>query len=351
MPKTVPLLTSLKLFHTDDADIERRLKTHLEELRYAESKANKNSEPIYLTWDDRKKISRRAEKIIAARSKFTAGKHLSRTDKLMLKPALNGVHLKGPETEHEVDEIASLLFDEMPWLQSVIKELWLDMRHHVSRHGAGLKLRPTLLVGGPGLGKTHLVRRVAELSGLPVVHIDGGAGGEGFPVAGLARGWGSAECGRPLKTMLSNKVANPVVVVDEIDKAGTMTGTSGHSTSLHAAMLGLLEPVSAKDWHCPYFQTGCDMSHINWLMTANDIGRVPDLLRSRVRTIYIEPPNEIQMAAFIKNEAQRRNLPCEYGDEILEMLEKVGRHQRASIRLAVKMMDDLERLESLPVKQ
>ena len=97
------------------------------------------------------------------------------------------------------------------------------MRHHVAEHGAGLKLRPTLLVGGAGLGKTHLVRRIAELSKLPVVHIDGGAGSEGFPIAGLARGWGGAECGRPLKTMISSKICNPIIVIDEIDKAGVAT--------------------------------------------------------------------------------------------------------------------------------
>lgn len=350
MPKTVPLLTDLKLFETDDEDIEKRLKSHLEDMRFSQNKTKKTQDPIYLGWDDRKKINQRAAKIVRARRKYSQGQHLTRADKKMLKPALNGVSVEGPETVHQVDEIAAQLFEEMPWMQEPINEIWLDMRHHVSEHGSGLKLRPTLLVGGAGLGKTHLVRRIAELSSLPVVHIDGGAGSEGFPVAGLARGWGGAECGRPVKTMLANKIANPVVVIDEIDKAGIATGTSGHSTSLHSALLGLLEPVSAFNWHCPYFQTGFDMSRINWLMTANDVSRLPALLRSRLRSIHVEPPNQVQMMAFIEKEVERRGLQNECSDEIMGFVRKSRTHNGVSVRLLVKLLDELQRLETLPLK-
>ncbi|MTI03697.1 AAA family ATPase [Roseibium sp. RKSG952] len=350
MPRIVPLLTDLKLFETDDEDIERRLRNHLEDVRYSSCKDDDAKEPKRLSWQDTDKIRRRAKKIIEARGRYSQGQHLSRADRKMLRPVTNGVAVGGPSSVHQVDEIAAMLYDEMPWMQQVINEIWLDMRHNIIEHGSGLKLRPTLLVGGAGLGKTHLVRRIADLSHLPVVHIDGGASSEGFPIAGLSRGWGGAECGRPLKTMLSSKVANPIVVIDEIDKAGTAFGTSGHSTSMHSALLGLLEPVSSANWHCPYFQVGVDMSRVNWLMTANDASVLPALIRSRIRTIHVDPPSEAHLATFIEKEIRRRSLPEDCVDQVTDAIHKPVESKAVSVRFVVKLLDEVQRFETLPLK-
>lgn len=350
MPKTVPLLTNLKLFQTDDEDVERRLRRHLEDMRLAKYPEDDLEAKRRLGWEDIEKIRRRSNKIIEARSKYSQGRHLSRADRKMLKPVTGGVVVGGPSTEHQVDEIAAQLYAEMPWMKQVINELWLDMRHNAVKHGTGLKLRPTMLVGGTGLGKTHLVRRIGQLTRLPVAHIDGGAGSEGFPVAGLSRGWGGAECGRPLKTILETKIANPIVIVDEVDKAGTAVSTSGHSTSMHAALLGLLEPVSAVDWHCPYLQTGFDMSRINWLLTANDLDLLPTLLRTRLRTIQVEPPSETELTVFVEREVVRRSLSEDCVDQILAVVRDPRWRKAGNVRLVVRLLDEMQRLETLPPK-
>lgn len=351
MPKLVPLFKNLKFFETDDDGIERRLKNFLEGVRLDKfSEEEDKWELVKLNARDRKTIRRRAEKIVDARRQFGRGTHLSNADKKLLKPALDGVHFLGPKNEHQADEIAATLYEEMPWLQGVINELWLDMRHSMDAFDGGLKLRPTLLVGGPGLGKTHLVRRLAELCDIPTVHIDGGAGSEGFPVAGLTRGWSGAECGRPLKTMLSAKIANPVVIIDEVDKSGIAHGTSGTSTSMHSALLGLLEPVSAVDWSCPYFQLSCDMSRINWLLTANDIERLPRLLRSRLRIIHVNQPSTTQMAFFLEKEVLRRNLPDSCLGTLRQFADTANDSGTLSVRLMLRLLDELQRFEMLPIR-
>ena len=130
-----------------------------------------------------------------------------------------------------------------------------------------------------------------------------------------------------------------------------MRSSAGHSKSLHSALLGLLEPVSARDWPCPYFQVGFDMSHINWLMTCNDPERLPMLLRSRLRTIFVTPPSARQLGHFIEKEAVRRNMSPDDTECLVKKLHEQRRGiHGVSIRLVIRMMDELHRLATLPLK-
>ncbi|AZV76953.1 AAA family ATPase [Parasedimentitalea marina] len=351
MAQRIPLLKELRLFRIDDSQIEDHLIEHLRTLRSTglpDGDESYSRHRVFL--DDRAKISRRADQLIKARSRFDQGGHLKRDERKLLKPIMEGVTLEGPKSVHEVDEIAAKLFEEMPWLQSVIHTLWLDMRHHIQQGGTGLKFRPTLLQSPPGLGKSHLIKRLSELCKLPTVQIDGGSGSEGFPLSGVGRGWGSAECGRPLKVMLSRAVANPIVCIDEIDKAGVAESTSGLSTSLHHALLGLLEPISAESWTCPFFQTTFDMSHINWIMSCNDASRLPEPLRTRVRTVYIVPPTDKQMTEFIKREVLKRGMSECVVRNVQQLMCCARQYQMGnSIRMAVRLIDELHRLDQVPL--
>lgn len=80
--------------------------------------------------------------------------------------------------------------------------------------GRGFALPPVILVGPPGIGKSHFARRLAELAMLPIRMIDVGGGSAGFRISGTEKGWSSEQPGLPVETVLATRIANPVMVVD-----------------------------------------------------------------------------------------------------------------------------------------
>tara|TARA_R110002051_G_C8755483_1_gene500878 strand:- start:34 stop:387 length:354 start_codon:yes stop_codon:yes gene_type:complete len=104
-------------------------------------------------------------------------------------------------------------------------------------------------------------------------------------LVGVERGWGTAQAGRPLEGMLAKRLANPLIVLDEICKANSVTSTRGTSYSFADALLSLLEPATAKAWDCPYFRVRFDMSHISWVLTSNTVENVPEPVRNRCLVI------------------------------------------------------------------
>jgi hypothetical protein len=55
------------------------------------------------------------------------------------------------------------------------------------------------------------------------------------------------------------------MIVEEIEKAGTMTAKGGSRVSLPDALPGLLEPSSSTAWECPYTHRTYNMSQISWI--------------------------------------------------------------------------------------
>jgi len=151
--------------------------------------------------------------------------------------------LSGPTTPDDVHHLVAALHAESGWMREVSTWIMRQMLQHVASGGRGLAPPPPVaLVGPPGIGKSHYARKLAELAGLPVRMIDVGAGSAGFRISGTEKGWGTAQSGLPVETMLATRVANPLMIVDEVDKAGTAHDTHGTSTSLTTSLLQMLEP-------------------------------------------------------------------------------------------------------------
>lgn len=148
-------------------------------------------------------------------------------------------------------------------------------------------LPPVLLVGSPGISKSWLARALARLGELPVRQIDVGAGSAGFRISGTEKGWGTASPGIPVETILKSRVANPLMIVDEVDKAGEMTRMSGSTTSIHTSLLHVLEPSTAAAFECPHLRVSFDLSFVNWVLTANETKTIPQPLLDRVSVFKI----------------------------------------------------------------
>ena len=149
-----------------------------------------------------------------------------------------------------------------------------------------IKNPPLLLVGEPGSGKTRLARRYGEVLGLdPALYSMGGAM-DAMTVAGLARGWSSGGFSAPVRELIRTKIANPLVVMDEVDKMAT-SRQNGNAADALINQLGVETAARYKD---VYLQADVDISHVQWILTANTLDTVPRPLLDRCLILRMPDP-------------------------------------------------------------
>ena len=175
---------------------------------------------------DMKRIERRATALAARRRRANGLSHVKDKEQAeRIRALLGEVPAPSLESGDRADEIAAALHEEMPWMAPATEAAWHALRRS-ARQGEPVSIGPMLLVGPPGVGKTHWARRLGEALSLPSTVIDASQGLASFSLTGTERGWSTAQPGRPLEAMLDNRMANPVIVVDEICKSGT-SGRAG----------------------------------------------------------------------------------------------------------------------------
>jgi ATP-dependent Lon protease len=197
--------------------------------------------------------------------------HLKKDEVLRLQAASGDIPAAAAKSEAWADEIAAQLHAESPWLAPATEVLWHSLRRS-ARLGEPIKVSPLIINGPPGVGKTRLAKRFAELVSVPSVGLDASTGSPGFSIVGTERGWSSAQPGRPVEMILESRIANGIVIVDEICKGKSGESSKGKTFSFYDALLSLLEPESARRWECPFFRVSFDMSHLSWIFTSNVSG-------------------------------------------------------------------------------
>lgn len=149
------------------------------------------------------------------------------------------------------------------------------------------RLRPLLLVGPPGVGKTWFARRVAEALDLPFASLNMGGATDNRCLQGTARGWSAATPAWPIAEMARLGAPNPVFFLDEIEKAGGQRESNGRA---HDTLLAMVEPESAGAWFDECLRTTADLRHALWIMAANETRGIPAPLLSRLSVHRIEAP-------------------------------------------------------------
>ena len=96
-----------------------------------------------------------------------------------------------------------------------------DVRRHVAlSHDSadGLEVTPMLLLGQPSIGKTHFARQMAKLIGTGMNLVSMGSLTDGWLLSGSASQWKGARPGKVFASLVDGRYANPITVIDEIDK-------------------------------------------------------------------------------------------------------------------------------------
>lgn len=308
--------------------------------------------PVELSRRDNQRIDRRAACLYKARMAASGLAHLKKEDRERLAVLKDGVRLAEIETEHRADELAAALHAEFPWLGPATEQVWHAMRRSVREGWPGLRLSPLLLDGAPGIGKSVWARELGTLIGAPSMVVEATSESASFGLVGSQRGWSNAAPGRLLQTILQSRVGNPIVIIDEAEKAGSVSSSSGRSFDLSTSLLPLLEPATAKDWNCPYFEVGFDMGWIGWVMTSNDFRQLPEPLLSRCPPIRLRDPSLEELIGFARRQGDKRGLSEASIEAVVETLGRMARQApRLSLRTVIRMLDLAERLETTPVKQ
>src|SRR5512139_2886233 len=110
------------------------------------------------------------------------------------------------------------LFDELPNFADVLEHIRRQLALCVDSEDE-VELQPILLLVNPGIGKMHFARRVAQLLGTGYGFVPMSSLTAGWVLSGASSQWKNANPGKVFETFLNGEYANPVMVVDEIDKA------------------------------------------------------------------------------------------------------------------------------------
>lgn len=164
-----------------------------------------------------------------------------------------------------------------------------DVKRHVALSQDSqdsLQVTPLLLLGPPGVGKTHFARQIADLLGTGMNLVPMSSMTAGWLLSGSSSQWKGAKPGKVFQTLIDGEYANPVIVVDEIDKA-----SADAQYDPLGSLYSLLEHDTAQNFTDEFAEVPIDASQVIWITTANDERTIPKPILNRMNVYEIDPPS------------------------------------------------------------
>ena len=179
----------------------------------------------------------------------------------------------------------SYLYDELPNFTEVLDDVRRQLALCQDSRDA-LEIAPMLLLGPPGIGKTHFAREIAQLLGTGMGFISMSSLTAGWVLSGASSQWKGARPGKVFETLVDGAYANPVMVVDEIDKA-----RGEHAYDPLGALYSLLEHDTALQFTDEFAEVAIDASQLIWVATANDQRAIPEPILNRMNVYEVRSPD------------------------------------------------------------
>lgn len=178
------------------------------------------------------------------------------------------------------------LYAQCPNFAEVVDDLKKYLALAVSGNEP-MHFTPILLLGEPGVGKTHFAKALARQLATGYEFISMSSLTAGWILSGASSQWNNAKPGKVAQALIEGEYANPVVVLDEVDKAG-----GDHRYDPLGALYGLLEPETARHFKDEFVEVDIDASHILWISTANEARHLPEPILSRMLVYEIPRPDQ-----------------------------------------------------------
>lgn len=157
-----------------------------------------------------------------------------------------------------------------------------------------IMVKPHLLIGPPGLGKSVIVRHICKALGLPHNRLSLPDITANFVLTGNSSSWSGAKPGFIAESLAAGPL--PWLILDELDKCGHETRFPVQPT-----LLSLLESSTAGEFRDECLETSLDIRPLIFTFTANEIESIDPALRSRLHIVNARQPTQAEMPSIVKS--------------------------------------------------